>query len=53
MSRVEAEPPLFQHVCLPQVTKDDNIIVSTGYGRGVSNVKVGVATVSRCVKATV
>lgn len=30
-------------LCPPQVTKDDDIIVSTGYGRGVSSVKVGVA----------
>lgn len=45
--QVEAETELFPvwhvNICvLRQVTKDDNIIVSTGYGRGVSSVKVGV-----------
>lgn len=52
---VEAETELFP-VChvnisvLRQVTKDDNIIVSTGYGRGVSKVKVGVADGRKCLK---
>lgn len=32
------------------MTKDDNIIVSTGYGRGVSSVKVGVANVRQRLK---
>lgn len=50
----EAEPEIFhlscKRLCPPQVTEDDNIIVSTGYGRGVSSVKVGVANVPQCLK---